>query len=202
MRFVCLNYVPLADMQVSILQILPYRNDHFGYLKYSNLCSQLPGGKANVELRNKAMKDRLEHLYAMNAINLQMKDRVAIKEDDDDPFMDEEPEQGKASSNEANIVKKEEEEDGSILVKVEDQQTQHSAYSPQTPDDRHQLRSHINGSPPLSSSPPGNGSPGAFHRHWKDNLVSCIASLVNHMHSLLTLLNMRHDLGQPNYHGR
>lgn len=137
------------------------------------LCAQLPGGQANVEARNKAMKDRLEHLYAMHAINIQMQDtRVAIHgdkdyaDDNDDPFMEDEPEHDvKKEEHDKSSVKKEEDSD----VKLEDGHEQHAAYSPRL--GQSQNRSHINGSPPLSSSPP-SGSPGSFHRHWKDNIVS------------------------------
>ena len=111
------------------------------------------------------MKDRLDHLYAMHAINVQMQDRVAILEDDDNPFMDDEPD----TSTTDDMIKQ---EDGDRPVKSEDQMQQGTARSPQRLQEGHaQFRSHINGSPPLSSSPP-NGSPGGFHRHWKENIVS------------------------------
>ncbi|KAK9893702.1 hypothetical protein P389DRAFT_174524 [Cystobasidium minutum MCA 4210] len=146
----------------------------------STLCAHLPGGKANVEARNKAMKDRLEHLYAMHAINIQMQDRVALYGDDndDDPFMEDEPEQAKTVKTQANShegtssVKKEEEQEISD-VKTEDGHSQSPGYSPRLGNGHPQFASsHINGSPPLSSSPPSGSSPGAFHRHWKDNIVS------------------------------
>lgn len=121
-----------------------------------------------MELRNKAMKDRLEHLYAMHAINVQLQDRVAIQEDDD-PFMEDEREPAQHANDDRSLTKKEEGDD--LLVKSEDQHSHHPAHSPQVQDNHHhQLRSHINGSPPLSSSPT-HGSPGPFHRHWKENIV-------------------------------
>lgn len=120
------------------------------------------------------MKDRLEHLYAMHAINIQMQDRVAIQEDDN-PFMEDDDMPDTSKSNITSVQNvKEEEFDDVKPVKGEDYAPQYPVFSPHMQDgfvQSSQSRSHINGSPPLSSSPT-NGSPGAFHRHWKENIVS------------------------------
>lgn len=129
------------------------------------------------------MKERLDHLYAMHAINVQMQDRVAIQEDDN-PFMDDEAEHLKAVDSNTD------------MVKTEDDEQHTTAYSPQLQNDYSQFRSHINGSPPLSSSPT-NGSPGAFHRHWKANLVSPLSGTCQNCTDSLGFC-----LGKPNYHGR
>lgn len=139
-----------------------------------------------MEQRNKAMKDRLDHLYAMHAINVQMQDRVAIQEDDN-PFMDDEPEQSTPMNSNTRSAKKEQEEEDFIVKNESQQNDHHSTHSPRLQDDYPQLRSHINGSPPLSSSPP-SGSPGAFHRHWKENIVSLLFTKDETSFPSLTLL--------------
>jgi len=109
----------------------------------------------------------------MHAINIQMQDRVALQEDDN-PFMDDETEHITAVDGNTNMVKPENDDEDPVKKEDSTRYQAPTASSPQLQSDYSQFRSHINGSPPLSSSPT-NGSPGAFHRHWKANLVSPLA---------------------------
>lgn len=114
------------------------------------------------------MKDRLEYLYAMHALSIHMQDKAALN-DNDNPFIDEEDDvkPARSTTNTPTIVKKEE----PISPKIEDDQQQLAAYSPQLQGGPSQLPENTtDDGPPLSSSP-SNASPSTFHRHWKENIV-------------------------------
>jgi hypothetical protein len=163
------------------------------------LCAQLPGGYEHVQARNEAMKNRLDHLYNMHAINVQLEDTKVATGDDENPFMEEEEALDERVGEEQQDKKpstsvKMELADELPQVKSEDDSHTPKAASPQlNSGSASQLRSYNNSSPPLSSSPT-NGSPGAFHRHWKQNIVREVSGSISLPTGRFNLADLTYNL--------